>query len=333
MMHIPQPLTGLLLQDAASTSESPAAPSSVENFFDGAGRQANQLIELLAVPLQQYLHVPPAIAVLLGKLIVFCAILIVARILGGFASGLAGRGLRRSKLHVSKLFDDFARTTTRNVVVLLGVLVALQTIGFSVGPLIAGLGVAGFVIGFALQDTLGNFAAGVMVLLYRPFDVGDWVEAAGVAGTVESMTLVSTTLATADNQRIIIPNGKVWGDVINNVTANPNRRIDLVIGVGYDDDIDRVKQVLTEILTSHDKVLEEPALNVRLHELGDSSVNFIVRPWVKSADYWSTRWDLLEEIKRRFDREGITIPYPQRDVHLRVPESIDLQVADSEAAQ
>ena len=298
-----------------------------EGFFSGAEAQADQVIELLSGPLEQYLKIPPAAALLLAKVIVFVGILVVARILAAVAAGIVSRALRRSKLHVSQLLENFARNTTRNVVLLLGVLVALQTVGVSVGPLVAGLGVAGFVIGFALQDSLANFAAGVMVLLYRPFDVGDYIEAAGVAGSVQSMTLVSTTLTTPDNQVIIVPNGKVWGDVIKNVTASPNRRIDLLIGVGYEDDIDRVKEVLTDVVTAHPKVLADPAPVVRLHELADSSVNFVVRPWVLREDYWTTYWDLMEETKRRLDREGISIPFPQRDVHLHTSAPVAVATA------
>ena len=308
------------IEPGASANEGPPPePGGVEGFFSDAEAQAGQAIELLADPLEQYLGLPPTAALVVAKVLVFLAILVIARILATIASRIVSRALSRSNLQVSKLLDDFARNTTRNVVLLLGVLVALQTVGVSVGPLVAGLGVAGFVIGFALQDSLSNFAAGVMVLLYRPFDVGDWIEAAGVSGSVQSMTLVSTTLNTADNQVIIVPNGKVWGDVIRNASASSTRRIDLVVGVGYEDDVDRVKQVLTDVVSSHPKVLSDPAPNVRLDELADSAVNFIVRPWTRSEDYWGTRWDLMEEIKRRLDREGISIPFPQRDVHLHSP--------------
>jgi small conductance mechanosensitive channel len=203
------------------------------------------------------------------------------------------------------------------VVVVFGVLVALSQLGIEVGPVLAGMGIAGFVIGFALQETLANFAAGVMILAYRPYDVGDLIEcAAGVFGTVSHMSLVSTTIHTPDNQTRIVPNGKIWGDVITNVTAQDVRRVDLTFGIGYDDDIERAEGILRSLLEEDSRVVADPEPMVRLHELGDSSVNFIVRPWVKPEDYWDVYWHLTREVKMRFDAEGISIPFPQSDVHV-----------------
>jgi small conductance mechanosensitive channel len=197
-----------------------------------------------------------------------------------------------------------------------GVLMALSQVGISLAPMLAGLGVAGFIVGFALQDTLGNFAAGSMILIYRPFDVDDFVEVTGASGLVKKMNLVSTTIVTFDNQTLVVPNSKIWGDVIKNVTAQKERRIDLEFGIGYDDDIELAERVLTEIVSEHEKILNQPEPMIHLHTLGDSSVNFIVRPWTKTEDYWGVYWDLMREVKLRFDREGISIPFPQRDVHL-----------------
>jgi small conductance mechanosensitive channel len=196
------------------------------------------------------------------------------------------------------------------------VLIALSQLGISLGPLLAGLGVVGFIVGFALQDTLSNFAAGLLILVYRPFDVGDLVEAGGVSGLVSHMSLVNTTVLTLDNQTLIVPNGKIWGDVVKNVTAQKIRRVDLVFGISYTDDIPKTEKVLQEIIDSHEAVLDDPEPMIRLHELGDSSVNFIVRPWVKTDDYWETYWSMTRAVKMRFDEEGISIPFPQRDVHL-----------------
>ena len=196
--------------------------------------------------------------------------------------------------------------------------------GISVGPLLAGLGVAGFVIGFALQDTLANFASGLMILLYRPFDVGDIVETGGVFGKVKEMSLVNTTVLTFDNQTLVVPNSKIWGDVIKNVTAQDIRRVDLVFGIGYADDIPKAEGILEEVVRGHEKVLQDPQPVVKLHELGDSSVNFIVRPWVKRDDYWDVYWDVTRQVKLRFDAEGVTIPFPQRDVHLHVQQGLAL---------
>jgi small conductance mechanosensitive channel len=204
----------------------------------------------------------------------------------------------------------------------LGVLMALSQIGISLAPMLAGLGVAGFIIGFALQDTLGNFASGAMILIYRPFDVGDLVEVTGASGLVKRMNLVSTTIVTLDNQTLVIPNSKIWGDVIKNVTAQKERRVDLEFGIAYDDDIELAERILTEIVAAHEDILEYPEVMIKLHTLGDSSVNFIVRPWTKTENYWNVYWDLTREVKLRFDREGISIPFPQRDVHVYTDKDI-----------
>jgi small conductance mechanosensitive channel len=203
----------------------------------------------------------------------------------------------------------------RNLVVVMGFLIALSQLGFSLGPVLAGLGIAGFVLGFALQDSLSNFASGLMILVYRPLDVGDLVEAGGVFGTVSHMNLVNTTILTLDNQTLIVPNNMIWTQVIKNVTAQATRRVDMVFGISYGDDIPKAERVLMEVLEKHDKVLSDPPPNVRVHELGDSSVNFVVRPWCATADYWDVFWDVTKEVKMRFDAEDISIPFPQRDVH------------------
>ena len=203
------------------------------------------------------------------------------------------------------------------VVMAIGFLVALSQLGFQVGPLLAGLGIAGFIVGFALQDSLANFAAGAMILVYRPFDVGDVIEAAGVSGKVSAMSLVSTTIHTFDNQTLIVPNNRIWGDVIPNVTAQRTRRVDLVFGIGYGDDVEHAERVLLDVISKHPKTLDDPEPMVKVHKLGESGVEFVVRPWARTQDYWDVYWDLTREVKLRFDREGIRIPFPQRDVHLR----------------
>lgn len=248
--------------------------------------------------------------------LMFVLIIFAFWILARIARGAVSRGLERSKLKVSSLAKDFFVKTTSRLVVLLGFIIAIAQLGVEVGPLLAGLGIAGFVIGFALQDTLSNFASGLMILVYRPFDIGDAVEAGGVLGKVDQMNLVSTMILTFDNQLLIVPNKQIWGGVIRNITHQQTRRVDLTFGIGYSDDIPKAEKVLTEIVTSHDKVLKDPEPVIRLHELGESSVNFIVRPWSKTADYWDVYWDITREVKRRFDEEGISIPFPQRDVHI-----------------
>jgi small conductance mechanosensitive channel len=209
--------------------------------------------------------------------------------------------------------------TARNLIIAIGGLIALSQLGISFGPLLAGLGIAGFILGFALQDSLANFASGMMILLYRPFDVGDLVEVSGAYGRVSQMSLVNTTILTLDHQTLIVPNNRIWGDVIKNVTAQDIRRVDLVFGISYEDDIPNAERIMNAILKDHPKVLADPEAVVKVNELADSSVNFVVRPWVNTDDYMDTWWDITREVKLRFDAEGITIPYPQRTVHLPAP--------------
>jgi len=253
---------------------------------------------------------------LIFKLLIFALILFLFRALSRLVKRLTGSTLDRSSTNMSTLLKDILVSTSGALVMLIGILVALAQVGVSLGPALAGLGVAGFILGFALQDTLGNFAAGGMILIYRPYDVDDFVEVTGVAGLVKKMNLVSTTIITFDNQTLVIPNSKIWGDVIKNVTAQKTRRVDLEFGISYGDDIEKAERVLREIVASHAKVLADPEPNIRLHKLGDSSVNFIVRPWTNTENYWDVYWDITREVKLRFDREGISIPFPQRDLHI-----------------
>ncbi len=253
---------------------------------------------------------------LLFRLFIFLAVLFVFKILSRITRRVVSATMERSSLDMSALLKNILVSTSSGAVMALGVLMALSQVGISLAPMLAGLGVAGFIVGFALQDSLGNFAAGAMILIYRPFDVDDFVEVTGASGLVKKMNLVSTTITTFDNQTLVVPNSRIWGDVIKNVTAQKERRVDLEFGIGYDDDIELAERVLTEIVMDHDLVLEEPEPNIKLHTLGDSSVNFIVRPWTKTEDYWTVYWDIMREVKFRFDHEGISIPYPQRDVHL-----------------
>lgn len=229
---------------------------------------------------------------------------------------LTEHALNRSSVKLSRLLHSMIVATSSNLVLALGVLIALSQLGISLGPLLAGLGIAGFVIGFALQDTLSNFASGMMILFYKPFDVDDLVDLGGVFGTVDQMSLVNTTILTLDNQRITLPNSMIWGGVIKNVTAQRTRRVDLVFGIGYGDDIEKTEEILNKIVDDHKLILNSPEPLVRLHELGESSVNFVVRAWTKTSDYWDVYWDLLRSVKMTFDEEGISIPFPQQDVHL-----------------
>ena len=253
---------------------------------------------------------------LMLRLLVFIAVLLLFRIFSRVIRSMVRAASDRSSLDMSSLLKNMLVSISGGTVMAIGILIALSTIGISLTPMLAGLGVAGFIIGFALQDSLSNFAAGAMILIYRPYDVDDIIEVTGASGQVKKMNLVSTTIATLDNQILVVPNSKIWGDVIKNVTAQRARRVDLVFGIGYEDDVELAERVLEEIVATNEKVLKKPAPNVRLHTLADSSVNFIVRPWVKTDDYWDVYWEITREVKIRFDREGISIPYPQRDVHL-----------------
>ncbi len=253
---------------------------------------------------------------ILFQLLIFIAIVLFFRYLSRMTKRAVKAACERPGTDMSQLLKDVLVSVCGSTVTVLGVLIALSQVGISLGPMLAGLGVAGFVVGFALQDTLGNFAAGGMILVYRPYDVDDFVEVAGASGLVKKMSLVSTTITTFDNQTLVVPNSKIWGDVIKNVTAQKLRRVDLVFGIGYGDDIEHAERVFKEVLADHEMVLKKPEALIKLHELADSSVNFAVRPWVKTEDYWTVYWDLTREVKMRLDREGISIPFPQRDVHL-----------------
>jgi len=221
-----------------------------------------------------------------------------------------------SRFRPSMLLRNMIQNMSSKIVMLIGILIALSQLGISLGPMLAGLGVAGFIVGFALQDTLANFASGIMILFYRPFDVGDMVETGTVFGKVKHMSLVSTMILTIDNQTLVVPNSMIWGNVIKNVTSQNLRRVDMTFGISYADDIPKVEGLLMEILVAHDKVLKTPEPMVKLHELADSSVNFVARPWVRTEDYWDVHWDVTREVKMRFDAEGVSIPFPQQDVHL-----------------
>lgn len=250
------------------------------------------------------------------NILAFMLTLLVARIVAGLVSRIVRRSLGRAKGGSSELFRDFLATTIRKLITFVGLVVALSFIQVEIGPFLAAIGAVGFIIGFALQGTLNNFAAGLMILFHRPYDVGDVVSAGGITGKVASMSMGSTVFKTGDNQTVIVPNGSIWGGVITNVTGNETRRVDLVFGIGYTDNVEKAESVLQSIVKEHPKVLAEPSPVIKLHELADSSVNFICRPWAKTSDYWDVYWDVTRAVKERFDREGISIPYPQQDVHL-----------------
>jgi small conductance mechanosensitive channel len=196
------------------------------------------------------------------------------------------------------------------------IIAAITKLGVQTASLVALIGAAGLAVGLALQGSLANFAAGVLIVLFRPYRVGDWVEAAGVAGSVVQVQVLTTILNTADNKQIVIPNGQIMSSIITNYNMNSTRRVDMVIGVSYGDDIDKVRNTLRDVVYADSRVLRNPECQIAVSELAESSVNFVVRPWVQVADYWDVKFGLTEAIKKRFDQDGISIPFPQRDVHI-----------------
>jgi small conductance mechanosensitive channel len=257
----------------------------------------------------------------------FFGLLIVARIVRAWVR----RAVDRTP-QLSNLLSGFLVMVVYWLTLAFGLMIVLAALGVNVTPLFALVGGASFIIAFALQETLGNLAAGLMIMINRPFDEGDYVQVAGLGGTIKHVSIMSTTVTTPDNQVITIPNSKVWGDVITNVTASDTRRVDLVFGISYGDSIERAQAVLEEVVASHPLVLAEPAPNIRVSELGDSSVNFIVRPWTKTGDYWTVYWDLHRAVKEAFDANGISIPFPQTDMHLHVTDSGKATGTDAVAA-
>ena len=247
-------------------------------------------------------------AVVIGSLFL---LLIIAR----FIRAMAKRGLRRIS-NLSHLMQDFLAKVVYWLVFALGLMVVLSLFGVNITPLFAVVGGASFILAFAMQDTLGNLASGLMIMINKPFDVGDLVDTNGVLGVVEAVSIVSTTVRTLDNQVVILPNSSVWGSIITNVTVSPTRRVDMVFGIGYSDDIETAQKVLEKLVREHPLVLDDPAPNIAVHELADSSVNFICRPWTKTEDYWKVYWDLTRQVKEGFDEASVSIPFPQRDVHL-----------------
>ncbi|MDH3509986.1 MAG: mechanosensitive ion channel [Gammaproteobacteria bacterium] len=221
-----------------------------------------------------------------------------------------------AKSNLEDTLGHFLTNLLYGVLMTVIVIAAINQLGVQTTSLLAVVGAAGLAIGLALQGSLSNFAAGVMIVAFRPYRVGDYIEAGGVAGTVVEVQIFTTVLKSPDNKKIIVPNAQIMAGTIVNISANPTRRVDLVAGCGYNDDLDKVRQVLEAIVSADDRVLADPAPTIAVAELGDSSVNFVVRPWVNAADYWPTHFDMTEAIKRRFDEEGISIPYPQRDVHI-----------------
>jgi small conductance mechanosensitive channel len=249
-----------------------------------------------------------------GRIIAALLIFLIGRwISKRMAAGVAA-ATERAK--VDPTLTKFLRSVIYMALLVMVILAAVQQLGVEATSFFAILGAAGLAIGLALKDSLANFSSGVMLVFFRPFKAGDYVEAAGVAGTVDSISIFNTIFKTPDNRVIIVPNSQIYAGAITNFSALDTRRIDLVIGIGYDDDIVRAKELMRSVVEADERVLEDPAPTIMMLELGDSSVNFAVRPWVATPDYWVVRGELLEQIKKGLEDNGMSIPYPQRDVHL-----------------
>lgn len=259
-----------------------------------------QLIETYVLPWS--INIVMALAIfIIGKFIV--------KIVVKFAKKLM------IKAHVDNILVNFIGSIISTILLLFVVIATLDQLGVATTSLIALIGAAGLAVGLALQGTLQNLASGVMLIIFRPFNDGDFIEAAGVAGVVEQIGIFTTTMRTGDNREIIIPNGEIFGGTITNYSKRATRRVDMVFGIGYDDDIKKAKDLLNKILEEDDRVLSDPAPLVAVAELADSSVNFNVRPWCNTSEYWNVYFDIHEKVKLTFDAEGISIPYPQMDIH------------------
>ena len=241
-------------------------------------------------------------------------ILVLGRIAAGIGRKIVKKMLEKAKTEPSIV--SFVGSLTYILILVFAVLATLAKFGIQTTSFVAIVGAAGLAIGFALQGSLSNFAAGVLILVLRPFRVGDFIIGAGEAGTVKKIQLFTTELATPDNIKVMVPNSKLFGDVIKNVTAYDTRRVDLVIGIGYSSDIQKAYDVMMDLLTKDTRILSDPPAQVAVSELADSSVNFVVRPWVKKEDYWPVKFELTRKIKEAFDENNIEIPFPQQTVHV-----------------
>ncbi len=248
------------------------------------------------------------------NILIALAIFIIGRIIVGMIVSLLKKVM--GKADVDETLTKFIASIARIFLLIVVINAALSALGVDTTSLVAILGVAGLAIGLALQSSLSNFSAGVMLILFRPFKSGDFIEAGGATGVIEEIKIFNTMMKTGDNKSIIIPNSNIMGGNITNFSAKETRRVDMVFGIGYDDDLRKAKTLLEKMVAEDSRVLKEPAPVIAVSELADSSVNFIVRPWVKSADYWGLYWDFMEKVKLTFDAEGISIPYPQQDLHL-----------------
>lgn len=254
----------------------------------------------------------------LTNLLVAIAIYIIGKWIAGHIVRLIDKGMEMRKM--DPVLRGFLSAILGTVFTFVIILIAVEQLGINTTSLLALLGAAGLAVGLALKDSLSNFAAGVMLILFKPFKIGDFVEAGGISGIVEKIEVFNTIFRSGDNKEIIVPNAQIYGNTITNYSAKPTRRIDMIIGISYDDDMRKARDLILETINAEERVLKDPEPVVAVHELADSSVNFVVRPWVATGDYWPTRWALTQAIKEKFDANDITIPYPQRDVYVHQTE-------------
>ncbi len=248
------------------------------------------------------------------NIVMALAVFIIGRIVIGLVMRLVRKLLNKSKM--DNMLINFVTSILGSLLLLFVIVASLDQLGVNTSSLIAIVGAAGLAIGLSLQDSLKNFAAGVLLVVFRPFREGDFVEAAGVSGVVESISIFSTVMRTGDNREVIVPNGPIYSGVITNYSKRDTRRVDMVFGIGYEANLLQAKQLLADILAEDERILAEPKSVIAVSELADSSVNFVVRPWVRTGDYWDVLWDTTEKVKLRFDEAGISIPFPQMDVHV-----------------
>ncbi|WP_371194232.1 mechanosensitive ion channel family protein [Glaciecola sp. SC05] len=270
-------------------------------MFDFTADDATKYLDLYIIPFAINLVVAIIIFVI-GKMVVNILVNLVGKLLG--------------RASYDPMLVNFLKSIVKAVLMLFVIIAALGRLGIDTTSLIAILGAAGLAIGLSLQGSLQNFAAGVMLLVFKPFKSGNFVDAGGAMGTVKSIGIFTTVMNTPDNKEIIVPNGAIYGGNITNFSAKDTRRVDMVFGIGYGDDLKKAKAVLEEMVMADERILKDPAPQVAVSELGDSSVNFVVRPWVNASDYWGVMFDFTEAVKIRFDAEGISIPFPQMDVHV-----------------
>jgi small conductance mechanosensitive channel len=270
-------------------------------MFDFTTEDASKYLDDYIVPFAIQLAVA-IIIFIIGKFVVNILVNLVGKLL--------------SRANYDPMLVDFLKSIVKAILMLFVIVAALDQLGVNTTSLVAILGAAGLAIGLSLQGSLQNFAAGVMLLVFKPFKSGDFVDAGGAMGTIKSIGIFTTIMNTPDNKEIIVPNGAIYGGNITNFSAKDTRRVDMVFGIGYGDNLKKAKSVLQEMVEADERILKDPAPQVAVSELGDSSVNFVVRPWVNSGDYWNVMFEFTEEVKLRFDKEGISIPFPQMDVHV-----------------